>query len=222
MADHSAARRMMVDGQIRTADVTDLRILAAFQDVPRERFVAPAAAALAYLDLDAPVGDPASPTVRRLMKPMVLAKLIQTAQVGGADRALVVGAATGYAAAILARLAASVVALDEDDVLLARAARMCAELALPNVETVRGPLRAGWPARAPYEVILVDGCVEVSPDSLLSQLADGGRLVCVRGRAPASKAMLYLASHGHVSGRPVFDASAPALPGFAAEPAFVF
>ncbi|MCZ7642992.1 MAG: protein-L-isoaspartate O-methyltransferase [Pseudorhodoplanes sp.] len=222
MADYTAARRMMVDGRIRTADVTDLRIIAAFQETPRERFVAPAAAALAYLDLDAPVDDPADPNVRRLLKPMVLAKLIQTAQVRASDRVLVVGAATGYAAAILGRLAASVVALEEDDALLARGVRVCAELGLSNIETVRGPLTAGWPAGAPYDVILIDGCVEVSPEPLLRQLADGGRLVCVHGRTPATKAMLYVASAGHVSGRPVFDASAPALPGFAQAPAFVF
>ena len=100
MTDFAAARRHMVDGQIRTADVTDLRIIAAMLEVPRERFVPPASASLAYLDLDVPVG-----ATRRLLKPMVLAKLIQAAEIGATDRVLDVGCATGYAAAVLARIA---------------------------------------------------------------------------------------------------------------------
>ena len=100
MPDFAAARRMMVDGQVRTADVTDLRLLAAMQDLPRERFFPADKAALAYLDLDAVVSAPGQP-VRRLLKPMVLAKLIQTAAIAGSDRVLDVGCGTGYSTVLL-------------------------------------------------------------------------------------------------------------------------
>ena len=115
MIDFAAARRMMVDGQVRTSDVTDLRLIAAMLEVPRERFVPAAKAALAYLDLDLPVkeGEAGAP-VRRLLKPMVLAKLIQAAEIGAGDHVLDVGCATGYSSAVLARLAGSVVALEQD------------------------------------------------------------------------------------------------------------
>src|SRR5436190_21707970 len=153
MADFSTARRMMVDGQIRTSDVTDLRIIAAFQNVPRERFVAPSMTALAYLDIDAPVAEGES--ARRMLKPMVLSKLIQAAKITDTDRVLVVGCGTGYSAAILASLAGSVVALEEDAALAGQAAKTLSALGHSNVEVVRGPLTQGWPAGAPYDAILI-------------------------------------------------------------------
>src|SRR5207253_10523479 len=111
MTDFAAARRHMVDGQVRTADVTDRRILSAMLEIPRENFVPPGVAGLAYLDLDLAVGEGDS---RRLLKPMVLAKLIQAADIASSDRVLDIGCGTGYAAAVLARIASEVVALDED------------------------------------------------------------------------------------------------------------
>src|SRR5262245_35215137 len=115
MTDFAAARRMMVDGQVRTADVTELRLIEAMLEVPRERFVPDGKAALAYLDLDLPIGD--AGRGRRLIKPMVLAKLIQLAEIGDRDRVLDVGCGSGYAAAVLARLAIQVVALEQDSAL---------------------------------------------------------------------------------------------------------
>jgi len=215
MTDFAAARRNMVDGQIRTADVTDLRLLWAFQETPRERFVPPQSAALAYVDFDLPVAPG-----RCLFKTRILAKLLQAAGVAATDRVLIVGCATGYGAAILARVAAHVVAL-EDNADLARSAREAlADRA--NVEIVSGPLAAGWSAGAPYDLIVVEGATEVVPETLLGQLSDGGRLVCVLGGDPAAKAMLYLLSAGEVGGRAVFDAAAPVLPGFTKAPAFAF
>ena len=149
MADFSTARRMMVDGQIRTSDVTDLRIISAFQTVPRERFVAPSTTALAYLDIDVPVAE--GDDARRMLKPMVLAKLIQAVEIAETDRVLIVGCTTGYSAAIIASLAGSVVALDEG-VAPAQAVKTLSSLGVTNVEVVRGPLTAGWPAGAPYDV----------------------------------------------------------------------
>jgi protein-L-isoaspartate(D-aspartate) O-methyltransferase len=215
MTDFSAARRNMVDGQVRTADVTDLRILAAMQEVPRERFVPPQAAALAYLDLDLAVGGG-----RRLLKPMILGKLLQAAGIAPTDRVLDAGCATGYAAALLARMAAEVVALEQDPELVQMAREALS--GQPNVSVVAAPLAEGWPQAAPYDVILLEGATEVPPQALCRQLADGGRLLCVLGSGPGAKAVLYYRSSGEVGSRSIFDAAAPLLPGFAKPPAFAF
>jgi protein-L-isoaspartate(D-aspartate) O-methyltransferase len=217
MTDFSAARRHMVDGQVRTADVTDQRILAAMFEVPRERFAPAGAASLAYLDLDLPVDEGAS---RCLLKPMVLAKLIQAADPAGADRVLVVGCASGYSAAVLARIAGQVVALEQDEN-LAQTARQALS-AQPNVRVVRGPLVDGWAQDGPYDVILLDGATEIEPQAFRQQLKDGGRLVCVLGTPPAAKAMLYRRSGEELGGRAIFDAAAALLPGFAKSAVFAF
>ena len=223
MIDFAASRRMMVDGQVRTSDVTDLRIIAAMLDLPRERFVPESNAALAYLDLDVAVsratgGEP----VRRLLKPMVLAKMVQAAAVKAGDRVLDVGCATGYSSAILGRLAHSVVALEEDPALARIAEGNLRAVGASNVTVATGPLTQGWQAGARYDVIFVNGATEVVPHALCTQLDDGGRLVAVVGHAPSGRAMLYRSVGGDVSGWPIFDAAAPLLPGFAAIPAFVF
>src|SRR5450432_810790 len=152
MTDFAAARRHMVDGQVRTADVTDLRVISAMLEVPRERYVPQTTSALAYLDLDLPAGEGAS---RRLLKPMVLAKLIQAADIGSTDRVLDVGCGNGDAAAVLARVAGQVVAL-EQDAALAKAAG-AALSSQPNVTVVSGPLVDGWAPAGPYDVILLEG-----------------------------------------------------------------
>lgn len=218
MTDFAAARRNMVDGQVRTSDVTDLRIIAAMLEVPREQFVAPALAGLAYLDLDVSVGAGASS--RRLIKPMVLAKLIQAADLKSTDRVLDVGCTTGYGAAVLARIAGEVLAL-EQDAALAEAAR-AALSTQPKVGVVNGPLMDGCPQAAPYDAILLEGATELAPEKLLQQLKDGGRLVCVLGAGPGAKAMLYQKSGGEVGSRPLFDAGASVLPGFVKPPEFAF
>ena len=219
MTDFAAARRMMVDGQVRTADVTDQRLIAAMMELPRERFVPERGAALAYLDLDAPVTQQ-SGEGRRLLKPMVLAKLIQLAAVSETDRVLDVGCATGYSTALLAGLAGTVVGLEEDPALARIAQDALAGRAKAKIVT--GPLVAGWSAGGPYDAILLQGATEIAPQALLRQLKDGGRLVCVLGRGRSGKAMLYRMIGGVVSGRAAFDAAAPLLPGFAKPPAFVF
>jgi protein-L-isoaspartate(D-aspartate) O-methyltransferase len=217
MLDMATARRMMVDGQVRTADVTDLGLIAAMLAVPRELFVPGSSGDLAYLDRDIPVAEG-----RALLKPMVLAKLIQAADVQGSDRVLDVGCASGYSSAVLARLAGAVIALEQDAGLAGQAAKAFAALGLANVALRTGPLAAGWPDSAPYDVIVLNGATDFLPEELGRQLAAGGRLVCIRGRGPAGKAMIYRPSEGELSGRPLFDASAPLLPGFAMPPAFTF
>jgi protein-L-isoaspartate(D-aspartate) O-methyltransferase len=219
MIDFAASRRHMVDGQVRPNNVTDLRVIAAMLEVPRERFAPQAASSLAYLDIDLPVGEGASAS-RRLLKPMLLAKLLNAADLTATERVLDVGCATGYSAAVLARIAGQVVAL-EQDVSLAKAAQ-AALSSLPNVSVVSGPLVEGWPQGAPYDVILIEGATEVEPQAYCRQLKDGGRLLCVLGSGPGANAMLYLRSGDAMGGRPIFDATAPLLPGFTKTPVFAF
>jgi protein-L-isoaspartate(D-aspartate) O-methyltransferase len=217
MFDTANARRMMVEGQIRTADVTDAGILDAMLALPRERFLPAALARLAYVDGEIPVARG-----RALLKPMVLAKLVQAARIGSSDRVLDVGCATGYSSALLARLAGTVIGLEEDAGLAGQAREALAAVGVANVEVVTGPLTAGWPAGAPYDVILLNGATELVPEAFGDQLKPNGRLLGVDGRSAAAKAMIYHVIEGHLVGRPVFDAAARLLPGFAAPPQFVF
>jgi protein-L-isoaspartate(D-aspartate) O-methyltransferase len=221
MPDFAALRRAMVDGQVRTANVTDLRVLAAMLDVPRERFVPPDRVGLAYLDLDIPVSAPERP-LRRLLKPMVLGKFLQAAQIRDSDRVLDIGATTGYSSAVLACLAASVIALEEDVELAQTASETLAALGAANTSVVSGPLRAGWPEGGPYDLIVLEGASEIVPHHLQGQLKEGGRLICILRRGAAGHAMLYRAQAGELSGRPIFDAVAEILPGFEQTPEFVF
>ena len=216
--DFAVARRMMVDGQVLTRDVFDPDLLAAMLEVPRERFVPPAQAALAYLDRNLPLTADGS---RCLLQPMVLARLLQAADITATDRVLDVGCGTGYSSALLARLAGSVVALEEDKDLAAFARRVLRELA-PQVEVVEGLLKTGWPAAGPYDAIVLNGAAEIIPEPLFAQLKDGGQLVGIEGEGPATQARIYCSIRGEISGRSITEAAAPLLPGFARPPEFVF
>lgn len=216
MADSATLRRTMVDGQIRTADVTFRPLIDAMLDVPRERFVPEAQAGLAYLDMDLPAGADA----RRLLKPMVLAKMLQALDLTADTRVLDVACATGYAATLLARLCASVVALEEQPGLAAKARANLAGFG--NVEVVAGRLADGHAAGAPYDAILVEGAIELDPDGLCRQLADRGRLICIRGSGPAAKVIIYHRDGEDITPRSMFDAAGPALPQFVRPPAFAF
>jgi protein-L-isoaspartate(D-aspartate) O-methyltransferase len=154
---------------------------------------------------------------------MVLAKMIQAALLGANDdHVLDVACGTGYSSAILSRLAGSVVALEEDTSLAALARQALSAVGAARVSVVTGPLTAGWAAAGPYDFILLNGATEVTPDSYAGQLKPRGRLACIYRDGPPGKAMIYRLVEGHLVGRPIFDAAAPVLPGFAAPPAFVF
>lgn len=217
MIDFAQARRMMVDGQLRPNGVTDLDLVAAVLEVPRERFVAPGLEALAYLDRDIPA-DPK----RVLLKPMVVGRLIQALEINATDKVLDVAGGSGYAAAVMARLAGTVVALEDEPTRVKRCAELARELGAANVTAVQGPLDAGWPALAPYDAILINGRCEVEPQVLLRQLGNGGRLACIFGSGPDAKAILYRMDRGEIGGRPLFDAAAPLIPAFAKPPEFAF
>jgi len=218
MIDFGAARLTMVESQLRPNKVTDQAVLDAFLAVPRERFVPPALAATAYVDDDLPLGGR-----RFLMEPMVLARLLQLAQIGPDDAVLEIGAGTGYGTAIAARLARRVVGVESDATLAATATARLAELGLGNAAVVEGPLAQGWAARAPYQVVLFQGRVGYIPDSIAAQVAEDGRIVAVVGDAgDMGRAVVMRRSSGVLSRRPVFDAAVPPLPGLERAPNFVF
>ncbi|WP_181702687.1 protein-L-isoaspartate O-methyltransferase family protein [Chthonobacter albigriseus] len=220
MVDAAALRTKMVDGQIRPNDVTDYRILDAMLEIPRELFVPANSRELAYIDRNIPISE--GPAARHMLQPMIQARLIQQAQITSDDTVLEVGAGTGYSAAIAGRLAAKVVALEEDAALAAAAKSALASVGAGNVEVVTGPLKTGYPAGAPYDVIIVSGAIEVLPVALTEQLAEGGRLLAIQGVGQAARALLYTRSGKDVSSRVLMNAAAPLLPGFAREPAFEF
>lgn len=222
MVDFAKARTTMVDCQIRTVDVTEYDVLDAFAAVPREIFAPDHLKPLAYIDEDLLVSAPGN-APRYVMEPGPLAKLVQLAAILPTDRVLDVGTATGYSAAILSHLAASVVALESDEALAATARDNLAKLGITNVEVVGGPLPEGHAAQAPYDVILLEGAVELIPPALIEQLGEGGRIIAVVGtNGLAAKAMIYTRSGGSVSGLPAFNTSVRALPGFARPKSFVF
>ena len=216
--DYAAARLNMVESQIRPNKVTDSRIVGAMSELPRERFVPKPLRGIAYVDEDIHIGNG-----RHLMEPMVLARLLQTANIGPKDIVLAIGVASGYDAAILSRLAATVVALESDAALAAQATRLLADLGLDNVAVVEGQLEDGHPRQAPYNVIVLCGAVEQIPATLHDQLVPGGRLVAVlTPPGEQGKAVIAVRASGPVTTRPVFDAATNLLPGFAREPSFVF
>lgn len=221
--DFDKARTKMVDNQIRTTDVTDYDVIDAFLAVPRERFVPARLKDLAYIDSDIEIApSEGGRPPRFLMEPSPLAKLVQLADVGKDDVVLDVGCGTGYASAVLSLLAGSVVSLECDERLAASATDTLAALGYDNVAVVTGDLAAGCPPEAPYDVIFVSGAVEEVPETLFSQLRDGGRLVAVEGSGNASRAKLYLRDGGALAERSVFNTSVKALPGFERAETFVF
>jgi protein-L-isoaspartate(D-aspartate) O-methyltransferase len=217
--DYTAARRFMVDGQIRTNKVTDERLIEALSDLPRERFAPGAQRSRAYIDDDLPLGND-----RFMMEPMVLARLVQALHVQPGQRVLVVGANTGYGAALLASLGASVTALESDSNLaeLARAALAGSGAA---VTVVTGPLQEGHAVGGPYDAILIEGAVEEISARLIDQLKLNGRLATVQRDAVGGvgRAMLLTRADKAAAGtRVLFDANTPLLPGFARARTFAF
>jgi protein-L-isoaspartate(D-aspartate) O-methyltransferase len=221
MSGFATARQNMVDGQVRPSDVTDIRILDAMLAVPREAFVPENRQALAYLDLDLDVSEGGA-AKRYLIKPAVLAKMLQAAEIKASDRVLVVGCATGYAAAIVAQLAAEVTATESDSALAAKAQALLAQNGCGNVAVRTAAPADGDSANAPYDVIVLNGATGIVPEQLYGQLRDGGRLVGVFATSRPSRAAIVAASHGDYGHRVLFDAAAPLLPGMELVPAFVF
>jgi protein-L-isoaspartate(D-aspartate) O-methyltransferase len=217
------ARMAMVESQIRPNGVRDPRVLNALASVPRECFVPEGQKTLAYMD-GAVLAAPATPhsPARHLLSPMVLARMLQFAGPFETDRALDVGGATGYSAAILAKTCGTVHALEASELLAARTEQCLRAAGIQTVKVHHGALDAGLATEKPFDLILVAGGIAGEPKLLLDQLADGGRLVTVIRKGWHGHAYLYTKASGIVSGRPVFDAGAEFLPGFEPKPEFVF
>ena len=207
----------MVNSQLRTCDVTNLALLAAFLEVPREDYVPESLGTLAFLDQDVPA---LGASRRKLLAPRTLARLLQAANVQAGHKALDVAGGSGYSAAILSHLGAKVVAL-ESDAGAAAAARSRLK-ARPGTEVVEGALDKGIDSRGPYDVIVVNGAFQVTPKALLSQLAEQGRLVGVDARGNGSVAVMIERIPGGYSERSLFDASADVLDEFRRAAAFAF
>ena len=211
----------MVDCQVRPSDVTDVPIIDAMLEVPREAFVPQNQRALAYLDLDLDVSEGAS-VKRFLIKPAVMARMLQAAEIKATDTVLVVGCATGYAAAVVAKIAGQVTATESDSALSSQAAATLAGLGLSNVTVSAAAAADGDETSAPYDVIVLNGATEIAPARLFGQLAEGGRLVGVFAATKPSRAMVVTHSHGDFGHRTLFDAAAPVLPGLERLAEFVF
>jgi protein-L-isoaspartate(D-aspartate) O-methyltransferase len=221
-ASTAALRETMVERQIRTFDVTDLGVQARMRDVPREIFVDPAFASLAYSDARLVLSGKSR---REMTAPLILARLLKEAHLRDSDRVLVVAGATGYAAALAAGLVKSVVSLDDDDAFAARAKANFETLGLTNARSVSGALEAGAPGDGPFDAIIVDGVSQGAFAALLNQLGEDGRLVAIVSDRPGAcvgKAVLYRRAGGQASPRPLFDASAGAMEAFVKPTAFVF
>jgi protein-L-isoaspartate(D-aspartate) O-methyltransferase len=216
MADYTQTRQTMVDSQIKTVKVTDDRIIEALRKTPREDFLPEHLKSIAYVDEDLRIkGD------RYMTEPMVLARLLQAAEVSISDAALVVGCTTGYAVALMATLADTVVGVEDDAEFVAQADQNLSARGIDNAAVVEGSLPEGYKRQAPYDVILIEGCCGQVPDDMVAQLAPGGRLVTLTYDRGVGKAILMRRSAGGAVGtRVLFDASVPPLRSFAREPEF--
>ena len=215
--DFAAARKNMIECQLRTNGIVDEAVLGAMSAVPRERFVPEELQAAAYIDEDLDLGNG-----RTLMEPLVLAGLLQELGIAPGEVALDIGSGAGYATAVLARLAATVFAQENVATLAATASSLAAELGLDNVIPVDCALFSGCAEHAPYNVILIEGMVDHIPDAVADQLADGGRLAAVVRDDCVGRATLLRRDAGHVSRRVLFDAAVPALPEYREPRRFVF
>lgn len=203
------ARRNMIDRQLRDNQIDDERLLAAMAAIPRECFVAGSALAAAYADANADQGEG-----RFLMAPLCFARLVQEAHIKTGDMVLDIGCGTGYSSAVLSHLAGSVVAVEENDALRERAACLLGELGVDNVVLTGGFHAQGDAAHAPYDVILIEGCVPAPSEALCAQLAEGGRLLAVTGASESSgRGLILHRLNDRFVSRTLFDAAPPFLPG---------
>lgn len=209
----------MVDNQLRTSGITDRRILGAMGEVPRERFLPPARHALAYIDEAHLLPGHSG---RAVAAPAPFARLIQLADVGREDSVLDVGTGSGYSAAVLARLAAKVIALESDPDLASAARENLAAIGAGDVVVVEGPLDAGAAGNGQFDVIVIEGALAEVPPSLFAQLKQGGRLVALIRRGASAVANLFMKSEEGVAASAEFNTTLPPLAPHVPQDKFVF
>lgn len=218
MADFAARRRSMVDTQIRPSDVTEYPLIEAMLHVPRERFVPNDKREIAYLGEHLPLG----PEGRVLLDPRCFAKMIEALDLTASAMVLDVGTGLGYSAAIMARLVEAVVALEENGDLARDAEATLSELGADNVAVVQGTLCEGAAKHGPYDVVVIEGGVEVIPAALTDQVKEGGRIAAIFMQGALGSCRIGYKIDGRITWRFSFNCSAPVLPGFAQAPAFTF
>lgn len=216
MFDYNAARETMLDCQIRTSDVTDLRLQSAFRKVPREKFVPKNKMALAYGDACIELGDG-----RWMMKPRDFAKMVDTADIGSTDIVLDIACGRGYSVAVLSHMAETVVALEASDDLVAKATERLNQCEITNAAVVKGDFKAGAGEHGPFDVIFVNGAVTQIPQAWIEQLANNGRLVVPVLEGRMCRVKIFTKSGDSIADRIAFDAGIPVLPGFEKEQEFV-
>ncbi len=216
MADYETRRIMMVDTQVRPSDVTKFPIIEAMLHVPRELYVPAARREAAYMGENLDLGGG-----RVVMEPRTLAKLMDALDIQRGDVVLDIGCGLGYSTAVLARLAEFVVAVEDDAGRADAAQATLSDQGVDNAAVMTGPLAAGAAKSGPYDVILLQGAVEVMPQAILDQLREGGRIGCLFAEGALGVARIGLKTDGRVTWRFVFNAGAPVLPGFGQQPAFV-
>lgn len=217
MFDYQAARTAMVDGQIRPSDVTLYPILEAMLNIPREVFVPSEKRPVAYMGADIALGGG-----RFVLDPRVFAKMLEKLAVQPDDLVLDIGAGLGYSAAVIARMAEAVIAVESDEALAAEAETVLSEQSIYNAIVHKGALASGAAEHGPYDVIIIEGAVQEIPDDVLAQLKVGGRIAAIFMDGPCGQCRIGVQMDDGVAWRIAFDATAPTLDGFSSEEAFVF
>lgn len=215
MTDFATRRTMMVDTQVRPSDVTKFPIIEAMLTIPREAFVPAGLREAAYVGENLEIASG-----RVVLDPRTLAKILDAVDISPSDLVLDVGSGLGYSSAVVARLAEAVIAVEEDAALVSEAERALAAHGVDNVVVITGSLAAGAAKHGPYDAILLQGAIETVPETLLAQLKDGGRIAAIFVSGALGTVRVGLKADGVVTWRSLFNASAPVLPGFAAQPAF--
>ncbi|KIT16282.1 protein-L-isoaspartate O-methyltransferase family protein [Jannaschia aquimarina] len=215
MADPQTLRRIMVDTQVRPSDVTKFPIIGAMLAIPREAFVPSSEEAVAYRDAPVPLAGG-----REMPAPRTIAKLLDAIDPEGHENVLIVGAGLGYSAALLSRMTASVVAVEEEGDMARDAEAALTAQGIDNAVVVTAPLTEGQPKAAPYDIILIEGGVEQIPDALVEQLKEGGRMAAIFMEGVLGEARIGVMAEGHMGWRTAFNADALVLPGFAKTRAF--
>lgn len=210
MADFALRRKTMVDTQVRPSDVTRFPVIDAMLAVPREAYVPDALREAAYAGENLPLAPG-----RVVLEPRTLAKLLDALDLQPGELVMTVGAGLGYGAAVAARLAEAVIAVEEDEALAAEAQRRLAEQGVDNAAVHAGALAEGAARHAPYDVILVEGGAEVLPPALAAQLREGGRIGCLFVEGGLGAVRIGRKTGDGLVWRFAFNAAAPVLPGFA-------
>lgn len=216
MSDFAQRRTMMVDTQVRPNDVTSYPVIDAMLHVPREQFVPYARRDVAYAGENLDLGPG-----RVLLEPRTLGKMMEILDLQSDDLVLNIGGGYGYSAAVMARIAEAVVTVEDDSTMAAEAQARLAAQDIFNVVVIEGALAEGCASQAPYDAMLIEGAIEVMPETLAGQLRDGGRVVALFLEGHLGVVRIGRKIDGHINWRFAFNAGAPLLPGFAAKRGFV-